>query len=252
MAVTKKRPVMIEKQPTFCPGCGHGVASRLLAELIEEKGYLDNFVMAMGVGCCANMRRHWGGEILQCAHGRAAAAARGLKIGRPDACIVTYHGDGDAYVIGMQETLNAAYANANITMIVVNNTNFAMTGGQMSWTTLPGQKTTTSAVYGRQEGKPILIPEIIADQFDVAFVARGSTHNVAEINKTKKLIQTAIDCQRQNKGFSLVEILCPCPTNWKMGTKQACEHVADVVSGYYPLGILKPLAGQPAKGGASA
>lgn len=244
MAVSRKRPTMIELQPTFCPGCGHGVASRLLAEIIEEKELLDNFIMAMGVGCCASMRRHWGGEILQCAHGRTAAAARGLKIGRPDTCIVTYHGDGDAYVIGLQETLNAAYTNANITMIVINNTNFAMTGGQMSWTTLPGQKTTTSTGAGRQSGTPIRVPEMIVHSFpDVAFVARGTTYCAAEINKTKKLIQTAIDCQLQNKGFSLVEILCPCPTNWGMNTKQACDHVRDVVTQHYPLGILKDVEG---------
>lgn len=240
MAVARKRPTMIELQPTFCPGCGHGNASRLLAEVIEEKGLLDNFIMAMGVGCCASMRRHWGGEILQCAHGRPAAAARGLKIGRPDACVVTYHGDGDAYVIGLQETLNAAYTNANITMIVINNTNFAMTGGQMSWTTLPGQKTTTSTRGGRQDGhQPLRVPEIIARDFDVAFVARGSLASAAEINKSKRLIQTAVECQLEGRGFSLVELLSPCPTNWGMSTRQACEHVTEVVSQYYPIGILK-------------
>ncbi len=248
MAVAKKRPVMIELQPTFCPGCGHGVASRLLAEVIQEKDLLNNFVMAMGVGCCASMRRHWGGEILQCAHGRTAAAARGLKIGRPDTCIVTYHGDGDAYVIGMQETLNAAYTNSNITMIVINNTNFAMTGGQMSWTTLPGQRTTTSTGAGRHDGlDPIKVPEIIAQNFDVAYVARGTTYCAAEINKTKKYIQKAVDYQMENKGFSLVEILCPCPTNWGMSTKQACDHIKDVVTQYYPLGVLKDIEGGAAK-----
>lgn len=237
----RKRPVMIELQPTFCPGCGHGISSRLLAEVIQEKGLLDNFIMAMGVGCCASMRRHWGGEILQCAHGRTAAAARGLKIGRPDACVVTYHGDGDAYVIGLQETLNAAYVNANITMLVVNNMNFAMTGGQMSWTTLPGQRTTTCSQTGRQDGAPIRVPEIIAENFDVAFVARGAVCSPAEINRTKKLIQTAIDCQLRHKGFSLVEIICQCPTNWHMTPLAACEYVKNDVTKYYPLGTLKAL-----------
>ena len=246
MAIARKRPTMIELQPTFCPGCGHGIASRLLAETIQEKGLLDNFVMAMGVGCCASMRRHWGGEILQCPHGRTAAAARGLKVGRPDTCIVTYHGDGDAYVIGMQETINAAYTNSNITMIVINNTNFAMTGGQMSWTTLPDQKTTTS-VNGRKQGMPIDIAGIIAQNFDVAFVARGSVHNVAEINKTKKYIEKAIDYQMDKKGFSLVEILSPCPTNWGMSTKQAVDHIENVVTGYYPLGVMKDIEGGDAK-----
>jgi len=171
---------------------------------------------------------------------RAASTATGVKVARPDLLSIAYQGDGDAYVIGLQETLNAAYTNANISMIVINNTNFAMTGGQMSWTTLPGQKTTTSTRGGRQDGHlPLRIPEIIARDFDVAFVARGSLASAAEINKSKRLIQTAVECQLEGRGFSLVELLSPCPTNWGISVEKSIQWMEKEVVPYYELGELK-------------
>ena len=154
----------METPTAFCAGCGHGILNRLIAEVLEEKGYEKNHIMILGVGCDCNMNFTWGGDKLQCAHGRATSAARGAKYGRPDTLIISYQGDGDAYVIGFSDTMNVAYVNTNITTFVVNNTNYAMTGGQMSWTTMPGQSTTTS-VSGRDcestgtpQAKPLMKP----------------------------------------------------------------------------------------------
>lgn len=222
----------------FCPGCGHGVITRVLLEVIESRGLSDRFILDRGVGCCCNLRAF---EVdgLQCSHGRACASARAMKAVLPEVCVVSYQGDGDAYVIGLQETLNAAYAKSNITVITINNSNFGMTGGQMAWTTLPGQITATSPRGRQVDGpKPIQIPEIVASSFDPAFVARASVQNPAEINKLKKYFEKAIDAQMEGKGFSMIEVLSPCPTNWGVSVEKAYEHVATEMQKYYPLGIL--------------
>ena len=164
-----------------------------------------------------------------------------MKRVSPENIIVAYQGDGDAYSIGIAETLNAAYRNEDITVITVNNTNFGMTGGQMSWTSMPGQKTTTSQT-GRDcdiTGAPIKFPEMVASQFDVAYVARGSVHTPAEINKSKKFIKKAIEAQINGEGYSLVEILSPCPVNWGQTPVQAMETIANDIVPYYPIGELK-------------
>lgn len=238
MAKTYKTPAMMGDPHRFCPGCGHGVIARVMSEVIEERGLDHNFILAKGVGCSCNLRNmHI--DSLQCSHGRACASARGIRAARPNVCLVAYQGDGDAYVIGLQETLNAAYAKTNMTLITVNNSNFGMTGGQMAWTTLPGQVTTTSP-YGRAEDgpKPILVPEIIAGSFDPAFVARASVHSPAEINKLKKYMETAIDSQMAGKGFSMIEVLAPCPTNWGLSVEKAYARVPEEMMKYYPLGVL--------------
>ena len=237
MAKTLVAPAALRPHK-FCPGCGHGIIARVLLEVIEERGLTDKFLMNRGVGCCCNLRSvHVDG--LQCSHGRSCASSRAMKAVRPDLCVVSYQGDGDAYVIGLQETLNAAYAKTNMTLIVVNNSNFGMTGGQMAWTTLPGQVTTTSP-HGRPvDGpQPIQIPEMIAYSFDPAFAARASVQSPAEINKLKKYMEKAIDAQMEGKGFSIIEVLSPCPTNWGMTMEKANQWVAEDMQKYYPLGVL--------------
>lgn len=246
MAVTKTTPTMVSIANTFCPGCGHGILNRLIAEVIQEKGFEKKTILTLGVGCSCNMNFSWNGDKIQCAHGRGASTATGVKVARPDLLSIAYQGDGDAYVIGLAETLNAAYRNEPVTVFVVNNNNFAMTGGQMSWTTMPGQVTTTS-VHGRNTddtGLPIKVPEIVADFPNVAYVARGSVHSAKEINRLKGYVRDAIEAQLSGEGYSLVEVLCPCPTNWGMNVKQSVEWMEQEVVPYYNLGALKERKGE--------
>ncbi len=238
--MVKKLPEGL-KSHQLCPGCGHGIILRLLDECFEELGVADNKIVALGVGCSCNANGILGGDDFQCAHGRTSAVATGMKLTRPNVCIVSYQGDGDAYVIGLNETLNAAYRNENITVITVNNSNFAMTGGQMSWTTLPQQKTTTS-VYGRDcatTGAPIHVPEIIANNFDVAYVARAAVNDVKHITQAKKMLKEALTAQLNGEGYSMVEFLSACPTNWHMTPAQANKHVEEAMMPVYPVGVLK-------------
>lgn len=241
MALVKKAPKGIDKRPnTYCPGCGHGIVVRLIAEVMEEKGLTNNSAAIFGVGCSCSFHSHYDLEKLQAAHGRAAAVARGMKRGLKDSFVYTYQGDGDAYVIGFSETMNAAYKNDKISTFVVNNNNFGMTGGQMSWTTLPEQVTTTS-INGRdcsKTGFPINVPEIMAT-WNIAYAARGSVHNSKEVTKTKKYVRNAVEAQMNGEGFSIVEVLAPCPTNWKMSPKEAIEWIEKEAIKYYPLGEFK-------------
>jgi 2-oxoglutarate ferredoxin oxidoreductase subunit beta len=226
------------KKHSLCPGCGHGIILRLIAETLEEMGLQQNKILVLGVGCSCNANGILGGDDFQCAHGRASAVATGMKLYRPDVCVITYQGDGDAGVIGLAETLNAAYRNENITVFTINNANFAMTGGQMSWTTLPGQKTTTS-VHGRDcayTGNPIHLPEMIAEQFDVAYTARAAVCDVKHINQAQKFIKKAITCQMEKKGYSMVEFLSQCPTNWNLPPVEAAKFVAEQMMTEYPVG----------------
>ena len=237
----KKIPELVNAPHVFCPGCGHGIANRVIAEVIEEVGYAQKTIMTLGVGCSCNMSDHWKCDVLQTAHGRGAACATGVKVARPDLLSIAYQGDGDAYVIGLSETLNAAYRNTPITVFVINNNNFAMTGGQMSWTTMPGQITATSPA-GRDVAKtgfPIRVPEIIADFENIAYVARGSVHSVKEIHKLRRYIKNAVEAQLSGEGYSLVEILAPCPTNWGMDIEASINWMEKTVLPYYKLGELK-------------
>ena len=173
----RKVPVLVDKPMDFCPGCGHGIISRLIMECLDELEQSDNIIFPIGVGCSSNLGAGLECDRLHCSHGRAGAVATGMKRGNPDVLIVSYQGDGDAYNIGIAETFNAAYRNENITVIVVNNTNFGMTGGQMSLTTMEGQKTSTS-VHGRDcsvTGYPLRFPEMVAREFPgAAYAARGT------------------------------------------------------------------------------
>lgn len=244
----RKRPEMISRPTSFCPGCGHGVVVRLMAEIIEENKLSSREVQA--VGCACNLGGIWSAPYLQCPHGRPAAVAQGVKCGAPEDFVFTYQGEGDAYTIGLSETLNAGYRGAHITVVVVNNNTFGMTGGQMSWATLPGQKTTTS-VNGRdaaKTGEPFQGPEMLAMFNNVVYAARGAVYSPAEVNKTKAYLKRAMEVQMSGLGFSIVEILCGCPTNWHMSPIESNNWIRDEVTKVYQLGVIKDTTGAVGKG----
>lgn len=241
MAIKRKVPAIIDKAMNFCPGCGHGIIIRLISECLEELGQQNNVIFPIGVGCSSNLGGGLSVDRFHCPHGRASAVATGMKRVSPENIIIAYQGDGDAYSIGIAETLNAAYRNEKITVITVNNTNFGMTGGQMSWTTMPNQKTTTSQ-NGRDceiTGAPIKFPELVASQFNLAYVARGSVNTPGNINKLKGYIKNAIEAQINGEGYSLVEALSPCPVNWNLSPVKAMERIEKEIIPYYPLGEFK-------------
>ncbi len=231
-----KRPKALFVDNKYCPGCGHGIINRLVAEVLEESGEDKTAMCAIAVGCSSLMPDTFGIDCVQAQHGRAAAIAVGMKNCRPDCTVFTYQGDGDALAIGFSETMWAAIRNDNITVIFVNNGNFGMTGGQMAPTTLDGQKTTTSPA-GRdctKTGNPLDVISML-NTLDVAYLSRVSLTDNANIVKAKKAIKTAFECQRNNRGYSFVEILSPCPTNWKISPIDSLKYIEQVVLQKYPL-----------------
>lgn len=233
----KRIPALLVANNKFCPGCGHGIINRVLAEVLEEMELADVAVGALAVGCACLMMDTFGVDWIQAPHGRAAAVAVGVKRVRPENFVFTYQGDGDSLSIGFSETMYAAIRNENITAIIVNNGIFGMTGGQMAPTTLPGQKTTTSP-KGRDSaitGQPLNIINQIA-QLPVGYVARGSVASAKDIRQLKRYIRQAVETQRAGGGYSLVEVLSPCPTNWKLSTEASLDHIQKTVSQTYPLG----------------
>jgi 2-oxoglutarate ferredoxin oxidoreductase subunit beta len=239
METVKKAPELMN-YAMFCAGCGHGVLLRLICECIEEYGLEKKTIAAIGVGCSCHLKSGINVDLVQSPHGRTAAVATGIRRVEPDKFVFTYQGDGDAYNIGLAETLNAAYRNENICVFTVNNSNFGMTGGQMAWTTMPGQVTTTSP-NGRDcdlTGLPIKVPELIAHSFTPAYVARGAVTTPAEINRLKGYIKNAFEAQLNHEGYSMVEVMSSCPTNWKMDPHKAKEHLVSSVIPYYELGEI--------------
>ena len=229
------------KSHSLCPGCGHGLALRLIAEVCEEMGIQHNECLVIGVGCSCNANDMLAGDSFQCPHGRAAAVATGMKRTRPNMCVMTYQGDGDAGVIGLSETLNAAYRNEKITVFTINNTNFGMTGGQMSWTTL-GNQVTTTTVHGRDcslTGEAIHLPEIIANSFNVAYAARASLHEVKHITTAKNMVRNALQAQMNGEGYSIVEFLAACPTNWHLSPVESMKYIEDKILPVFPVGEFK-------------
>lgn len=235
---------MIKKKPSacfidnkFCPGCGHGIINRIVAEVLEEMRVDKDSIGAIAVGCASLMPETFAIDCIQAQHGRAAAVAVGIKRCRPDKTVFAYQGDGDALAIGFSETMYAAIRNEKITVIFVNNGNFGMTGGQMAPTTLKGQKTTTSP-SGRDTittGEPLNVIDMMKN-LNVAYLARGSVSSNANIMKVKKYIRNAFEAQQNNEGYSFVEILSPCPTNWGMEPLKSMEHIEDTVTEIYKLG----------------
>lgn len=245
----KKIPALLVEDNKFCPGCGHGIINRVLAEVLEEMELADMAVGSLAVGCACLMMDTFGVDWVQAPHGRAAAVACGVKRVRPENFVFTYQGDGDSLAIGFSETMYAAIRNENITAIIVNNGIFGMTGGQMAPTTMIGQKTTTcpGGRCAEREGSPLKMTEIIGPLAGVAFAARTAVNSVKNINKTKKAIRRAFEVQENGQGFGFVEVLATCPTNWKMTPLTANQRVADELIPYFPLGTVKDIDSEGGK-----
>ncbi len=247
-----RKPESLADRPThYCPGCTHGVAHRLIAEVIDEMGVREQTIGVAPVGCAVFAYQYFNMDFAEAAHGRAPAMATGLKRVNPDKLVFTYQGDGDLASIGAAEILHAAGRGENITVIFINNAIYGMTGGQMAPTTLPGQRT-TSTPLGRDvesHGFPIRMAEILAQLDGAAYVVRRSLHNVANIRKAKKAIRQAFEVQRQGLGFSMVELLSNCPTNWGISVTESLRWIEEHMVPVYPLGDYKVHpAIKPAKG----
>jgi 2-oxoglutarate ferredoxin oxidoreductase subunit beta len=225
----------------YCPGCTHGIAHRLVAETIDELGIQGKTIGVASVGCSVFAYNYFECDFQQAAHGRAPAVATGIKRVHPDRVVFTYQGDGDLASIGMAEIVHAAVRGENITVIFINNAIYGMTGGQMAPTTLVGQKTTTSP-FGRDpgsQGYPVKIAELLATVQGAHYVARFSLHNPANIQRAKQGIRKAFRNQLEGKGFSLVELLSTCSTNWGMTPQASLKWLEENMIPEFPLGEFK-------------
>ena len=242
---TYRRPTTLLAAPThYCPGCGHGIIHRIIAEVIEQRGVRGRTIAVAPVGCAVIGYDYWDWDTSEAAHGRAPAVATGIKRARPDSMVFTYQGDGDLAAIGAAEILHAANRGENITTIFVNNAIYGMTSGQMAPTTLVGMQTATTP-KGRDamtEGMPIRVCELLATLDRAVFLARGTVHSPAAVRKTKRLIEHAFDTQEQKRGFSLVEVLSPCPTYWRMAPEEAMRWLETVMTKTFAPGVVKDWA----------
>ena len=221
----------------FCPGCGHGIAIRLVGEALQELQAEEKTIAVVDVACCYLAFDNWQYDSIMAAHGRPVASAVGVKRVRKDSTVFAYLGDGAAYSIGLAETFHAAVRDENITVITVNNGVFGMTGGQMAPTTLDWQ-ITSSTPQGRdpaKAGHPIRVEDIMGN-LDIAYLARGALNNAANIRKAKEYIKKAFLKQQRGQGYSYVELLSPCPTNWGLDPVDAAKHISEVVLKIYPTG----------------
>ena len=240
--VVYQRPESLESIPThYCPGCTHGVAHRLVAEVLDELGVRGRTIGVSPVGCSVFAYKYFNTDGAEAAHGRAPAMATGIKRVMPDRVVFTYQGDGDLAAIGIAEIVHAATRGENFTTIFINNAIYGMTGGQMAPTTLPGQRTTSSPVGRDVEltGFPIRMAELLSGAPGAAYVVRRSLHNVKEINRAKRAIKTAFEVQLAGLGFSMVELLSACPTGWKVTPPEAMDWIEQQMVPYYPLGDYK-------------
>ena len=243
MVVFDKPKALTDAPLHYCPGCTHGIIHRLVAEAIDELGILGDTIGVAPVGCAVMSYDYFSCDMIEAAHGRAPAVATGLKRARPENIVFTYQGDGDLASIGMAETVHAATRNENITGIFVNNAIYGMTGGQMAPTSLPGQVTQTSP-YGRDVktvGFPIKICELLSSLDGPEFIQRVAVNNVKNVLAAKKAIKKAFENQIQGKGFSLVEVISSCPTNWGMTPQKALDWAEENMIPYYPLGVYKDI-----------
>ncbi|MGI6225584.1 MAG: thiamine pyrophosphate-dependent enzyme [Peptococcales bacterium] len=237
----KKPEALLDVKKHYCPGCTHGIIHRLVAKNIDELDLAKKTIGVASVGCSVFTYNYFDTDFQQAAHGRAPAVATGIKRVHPDKFVFTYQGDGDLAAIGTAEIIHAAARGENITVIFVNNAIYGMTGGQMAPTTLVEQKSTTTP-KGRdpyRAGYPIKMSEILATIEGSAYVARTSVHNPKHVLQTEKAIKKAFQNQIEGKGFSIVEVLSTCPTNWKMTPTQSTKWLEENMIPYYPLGVFK-------------
>ena len=240
-AVYQRPKALTDVVTHYCPGCTHGIAHRLVAEIIDELGIQEKTIGVASVGCSVFSYNYFDIDFQQAAHGRAPAVATGVKRVHPDAVVFTYQGDGDLASIGAAEILHAAVRGENITVVFINNAIYGMTGGQMAPTTLVGQKTTTSP-FGRDpstQGYPVKVSELLSTVQGAAYVARFSLHNPANVAKAKQGLKRAFSNQIEGKGFSLVELLSTCSTNWGMTPAKSLEWLEENMIPEYPLGVYK-------------
>jgi 2-oxoglutarate ferredoxin oxidoreductase subunit beta len=244
------RPESMKDQVThYCPGCGHSVAHRLVAECIDEMGLREKTVGVPPVGCAVLAYNYFNFDMIEAPHGRALAVATGVKRVLPDRFVLSYQGDGDLAAIGTAETVHAANRGERISVVFINNAIYGMTGGQMAPTTLLGQEATT-APGGRDaglHGRPIDISRMLAVCDGVVYLERCSLASLKHIRQAKKAIRKAFQCQLDNLGFAMVELLSPCPTNWKLSPKEAWVWVNEVMMKTYPLGVIKDTTGYEEK-----
>jgi len=242
MELLNKKPAsLVDMKMHYCPGCGHGIVHRLVAESMDELGIRERTVGVAPVGCAVFADSYFNCDMIQGPHGRGPAIATGIKRSKPECIVFSYQGDGDLASIGMGETVHSAARSENITIIFINNAIYGMTGGQMAPTTLVGQKATTCPA-GRDpkvNGFPIKVCELLTPLEGATYLERTSIHNAQNVIKTKKAIKKAFQNQIEGKGFSLVEVLSTCPTNWGMSPLDSCKFVAEKMVPLYPLGVFR-------------
>ena len=237
----KATQLLTEKPRHYCPGCGHGIIHRLVAEAIEELDVHGDVVGISPVGCSVFANNYFNFDMVNALHGRAPAVGTGIKRAKPDSLVFTYQGDGDLASIGAAEVVHAAMRGEKISTVFVNNAIYGMTGGQMAPTTLVGQKTTTSP-NGRDEdwcGSPIRICEMLSTLEGTYYVERVALDTPGHINQAKKAIKKAFQYQMEGKGYCLVEVLSTCPTNWSMSPVESMDWLKENMIPYYPLGVFK-------------
>jgi 2-oxoglutarate ferredoxin oxidoreductase subunit beta len=242
MAKTFKRPESMKNAAMhYCSGCGHGLIHRLICEVIDELGMRDNTIAVAPVGCAVLAYDYWDFDTMEAAHGRTPAVATGVKRVLPDRLVFTYQGDGDLAAIGTAETIHTANRGEKISVIFVNNGVYGMTGGQMAPTTLLGQTTATSQFTRRaeKEGYPLKILEMMAILPGAVYLERTSLYSPKEVMNTKRAIKKAFQVQLADKGFSMVEVVSPCPTYWGMTPLEAMKRIENEVIKEYPLGVVK-------------
>jgi len=240
--VYKKTDLMTDKTLSYCPGCGHGTAHRIIMDVVEEMGMTEQTIGIAPVGCSVLAYEFMNIDMQQAAHGRAPALATGIKRTWPDKMIFTYQGDGDLAAIGTAETIHACNRGENFLIVFINNGIYGMTGGQMAPTTLPGMKSSTSP-YGRDVklmGNPLKITELVAELPGTYYVTRQAVHTPANVRKTKRAIKTALKNQMENKGgLNFVEIVSNCNSGWKMSPVDANNWMVENMFPFYPLGDIK-------------
>ena len=239
--VFEKTKGLTDKETHYCPGCTHGIIHRLVAESLEELGVLGDAIGVAPVGCAVMAYDYFNCDMVEAPHGRAPAVATGIKRSLPDNIVFTYQVDGDLAAIGTAETVHSATRGENITVIFVNNAIYGMTGGQMAPTTLPGQVTQTTP-YGRDvsySGFPVRVCEMLSTLSGVAYAERVAVNSVPNVRKAKAAIKKALKAQIEKKGFSIVEVISACPTNWGMTPVEALKWIDDNMIPYYPLGVYK-------------
>jgi 2-oxoglutarate ferredoxin oxidoreductase subunit beta len=234
------RPALLEERTThYCPGCGHGVVHRLVAEVLEELGIGGRTIAVAAVGCAVFAYDYLHVDFVEAQHGRAPAVATGVRRVRPEAFVLTYQGDGDLAAIGTAEIVHAAARGERITTVFVNNGTYGMTGGQMAPTTLLGQRTTSTPLGrdARLNGYPLPITEMLAREPGTAYAARGSVATPALIGKTRAMLRRACEAQLEDRGFGIVEVLSNCPVGWGMTPVESIAQL-EVVADTYPVGVL--------------